>query len=304
MYCKQINEGFNEKEKLNFEYKTFGWKHQQNDWRVTLREFDQLGAVVASFEMTPKSKFANYVYNAETAFTNLLLGFPSINVPAESDSIFWLLNGRYFGSENLMHGEFKIESFRAVPAFSTDGGPLMISHKNGKDVIIVSPVTLRSFQKFASSDKWVDEYSSPLEQSMRIKNKIDYNQTTIEYGFGEAFRDTSAYKEANDFDELKVIRSETLFVTSDKGPNAAIEKYGQIMKMFQRLSDTDCPCKTICNMDRQKYIDNELILDKLGYSLENNTHHYFNTGDFKSYDEVVEHIMNELVINPKFIQAG
>ena len=271
-----------------------------------MREFDQLGAVIGSFEMTPKTKFANYVYHAETAFTNLLLGFPSIDIPAESDSIFWLLNGRYFGSENLMHGEFKIESFQTVPAFATDAGPLMISHKNGKDVIIISPVTLRSFQKFVSSDKWVDEYSSPLEQSMRIKNimEFDYNETTIEFGFGEAFRDTSAYKEAYDFNELEVIRSETLFVTSDKGPNAAIEKYGQIMRMFERLSDTDCPCKTICKRDRQVYIDNELILDKLGYSLENNTHHYFHTGDFNSYDEAVEHIMDELIVHPKFIQTG
>ena len=44
---------------------------------------------------------------------------------------------------------------------------------------------------------WHTEFSSPLEQNTRIKEH-DGN-VTIEYGFGEAFRNTEAYLSADDF---------------------------------------------------------------------------------------------------------
>ena len=284
---------------------TSGWQHKSKDWSATLREFKQLGAVIASFERKPSSNFPEYYFDKTESFSRLLLGFPSINVPSKSDAVYWLLNGRYFGSENLMHGEFTIESIKTdydQSSFGIDGGPMMITHKNGKDVIIVSPLTMRSFQKFNSDANWYEDFSSPLEQSMRIK-KLDETMT-IEYGFGEAFRDGTSGLSASDLGNIKNIRSETIFVTSDKGPNAAIEKYGKIMTLFQRLRATDCPCAAACTADRDAYADKVRFLDTLGYSMEKGSHHYFNTAPHANYDDAVSSVMETMNFRPQFIETG
>lgn len=299
--CKE----FDKDEKENFAYVTSGWEHRSKEWSAKLRDFKQIGAIVASFEQKPNAKFsASYDYDKSESFSKLLLGFPSINVPSKSDAVYWLLNGRYFGSEHLMNGDFTIESINKDydrSNFGVDGGPLMITHKNGKDVIIVSPMTMRSFQKFNTESTWYDDFSSPLEQSMRIK-KLD-STMTIEYGFGEAIRDGNTALSATDLGDIKTIRSETIFVTSDQGPSAAIEKYGKIMTMFQRLLATDCPC-SICKSDRQVYADKVRFLDKLGYSLEKGTHHYFNTAPMATYDDVVSNVMEKMNFHPQFIETG
>lgn len=111
----------------------------------------------------------------------------------------------------MLHGKFETQSFENFDGLATDLGPILISHKNGKDCMIISRVTLRSTQieltdptldvMFKKRNKWHKEFSSPLEQNTRI-NEYDGN-ITIEYGFGEAFRDTEAYLAADDFpDEI------------------------------------------------------------------------------------------------------
>ena len=37
--------------------------------------------------------------------------------------------------------------------------------------------------------------------------------------------------------------SETIFVMSDKGANAAIEKFGKMIEVFGGIFNSDCPCK-------------------------------------------------------------
>ena len=72
--------------------------------------------------------FAQYEYDIEKSFTNLLFGFPSIKIPEQSEATFWLLNGRYFGGEKMLHGKFEKKSFENLDGLASDLGPILISH--------------------------------------------------------------------------------------------------------------------------------------------------------------------------------
>lgn len=76
------------------------------------------------------------------------------------------------------------------------------------------------------------------------------------------------------------------------------------MEMFQRLQATDCPCEIVCSGDRAEYTENISLLRKLGYSLEDGSHYYFNTGEFENYDEVVKKLTERLVDEPSFVEIG
>ena len=67
---------------------------------------------------------------------------------------------------------------------------------------------------------------------------------------------------------------------------------------------TNCPCTSICRNDREEYTKNVSLLRKLGYSLENGAHYYFNTGSFENYDDVVETLVERLVEKPNFLDIG
>ena len=85
------------------------------------------------------------------ALKKLLIGFPSIDVPNDSNLYFWYFNGNNFGTENATNGRFKKENFRRiVENYSIDGGPIIIVHENMKDVVIISPISTRTFQKYGS----------------------------------------------------------------------------------------------------------------------------------------------------------
>ena len=128
----------------------------------------------------------------------LLFGFPSINIPEESDYVFWSLSGRHFGSEGLTHGKF--EDIKES-GFGIDAGPIMICHKNGKDVVILSSFSTRSFQKlrnsFSGMEQWYDYHSSTMEQSTRVTND------SIQFGFGESFRNLDQLEEAQETADCK-----------------------------------------------------------------------------------------------------
>ena len=155
----------------------------------------------------------------------LLFGFPSINIPEESDYVFWSLSGRHFGSEGLTHGKF--EDIKES-GFSIDAGPIMICHKNGKDVVILSSFSTRSFQKLRNKlsgmEEWYDYHSSTMEQSTRV------TKDSIQFGFGESFRSLDQMKEAQELTDceneicklkgsFKAVKSEAiigdLFIGSD-----------------------------------------------------------------------------------------
>ena len=137
-------------------------------------------------------------YDSSEALNKLLLGFPSINIPEESDYIFWSLSGRHFGSEKLTHGKF--EDIKES-GFGIDAGPIMICHKNGKDVVILSSFSTRSFQKLrnplSTMEEWYDYHSSTMEQSTRFTND------SIQFGFGESFRNLDEMKEAQELTECE-----------------------------------------------------------------------------------------------------
>ena len=85
------------------------------------------------------------------ALKKLLIGFPSIDIPNDSNLYFWQFNGNNFGTEHASNGRFKKENFvKIVENYSIDGGPLIIVHENMKDVVMVSPISTRTFQKYGS----------------------------------------------------------------------------------------------------------------------------------------------------------
>ena len=85
------------------------------------------------------------------ALKKLLIGFPSIDIPNESNLYYWHFNGNNFGTEHASNGRFKKENFvKMVENYSIDGGPLIIVHENMKDVVIISPISTRTFQKYGS----------------------------------------------------------------------------------------------------------------------------------------------------------
>ena len=85
------------------------------------------------------------------ALKKLLIGFPSIDIPDDSNLYFWYLNGNNFGTENASNGRFKKESFsKILENYSIDGGPMILVHGNMKDVVIISPISTRTFQKYGS----------------------------------------------------------------------------------------------------------------------------------------------------------
>ena len=67
---------------------------------------------------------------------------------------------------------------------------------------------------------------------------------------------------------------------------------------------TNCPCTSICRNDREEYTKNISLLRKLGYSLEDGAHYYFNTGNFGNYDDVVDTLVERLVEKPNFLDIG
>ena len=77
----------------------------------------------------------------------------------------------------------------------------MICHKNGKDVVILSSFSTRSFQKlrnpFNGAEEWYDYHSSTMEQSTRV------TENSIQFGFGESFRNLDLLKEAQEMTECK-----------------------------------------------------------------------------------------------------
>ena len=168
----------------------------------------------------------------------LLFGFPSINIPKESEYVFWSLSGRHFGSEGLTHGKF--EDIKES-GFGIDAGPIMICHKNGKDVVILSSFSTRSFQKlrnvFTGLEEWYEYHSSAMEQSTRVTND------SIQFGFGESYRNLDQLKEAQEVtdcqDEIcnlkrsfKSVKSEAiigdLFIGSDVSlTNQYLSGFGQ-----------------------------------------------------------------------------
>ena len=85
------------------------------------------------------------------ALKKLLIGFPSIDIPNDSNLYFWQFNGNNFGTAHASNGRFKKENFlKIVENYSIDGGPLIIVHENMKDVVIISPISTRTFQKYGS----------------------------------------------------------------------------------------------------------------------------------------------------------
>ena len=85
------------------------------------------------------------------ALKKLLIGFPSIDVPNDSNLYFWHFNGNNFGTDNASNGRFKKENLvKIVENYSIDGGPLILVHANMKDVVIISPISTRTFQKYGS----------------------------------------------------------------------------------------------------------------------------------------------------------
>ena len=108
------------------------------------------------------------------------------------------MSGRHFGSEGLTHGKF--EDIKES-GFGIDAGPIMICHKNGKDVVILSSFSTRSFQKlrnsFSGMEQWYDYHSSTMEQSTRVTND------SIQFGFGESFRNLDQLEEAQETADCK-----------------------------------------------------------------------------------------------------
>ena len=85
------------------------------------------------------------------ALKKLLIGFPSIDIPNDSNLYFWQFNGNNFGTDHASNGRFKKENFvKMADNYSIDGGPLIIVHENMKDVVIISPISTRTFQKYGS----------------------------------------------------------------------------------------------------------------------------------------------------------
>ena len=139
---------------------------------------------------------------------------------------------------NLFFGKF--EDIKES-GFGIDAGPIMICHKNGKDVVILSSFSTRSFQKlrnvFTGLEEWYDYHSSTMEQSTRVTND------SIQFGFGESYRNLDQLKEAQEVtdcqDEIcnlkrsfKSVKSEAiigdLFIGSDVSlTNQYLSGFGQ-----------------------------------------------------------------------------
>ena len=137
------------------------------------------------------------------------------------------------------------------------------------------------------SEKWHSYFSSTLEQSVRVKDAGE--STSIEFGIGESLRnmdqmfDTieigdqariSESKNVVKFYERSIIpwqtetkieniKSETIFVVSNDGVPAAIQKWGRLMQVFGNLVNTDCPC-SVCSNKRPNNINSMTYNKYLG----------------------------------------
>ena len=294
-----------EEEYANYNYKRYPWLYTPNNnkyWTTYINDFYNLGVAIAGIELPfdASGNLGNIEYGNISSFQNLLFGFPSIKIPSESDYVYWRLNGNYFGSEHVTSGQFTADNILEnvdEEEYSIDGGPIMICHKNGKDVIIISAFSSRSFQRFQNNRfGWNDYYSSPMEQSVRIKDKGD--QVTLEFGLGESFRnfdeakDHRLFQDGSDQPKLSIekVMSETIFVASDKGANAAIEKFGKMIEIFGNLPSSDCPCDELCSNKRGKNLEKMKYVKYLSYSFEKESFYNFNLGKFNNYDQVLDNV--------------
>lgn len=184
----------------------------------------------------------------------------------------------------------------------------MICHKNGKDVMILSSFSTRSFQKlrnpFSGLEEWYDYHSSTMEQSTRVTND------SIQFGFGESFRNFDEMKKTQevahsdcepetgncDFKRsFESVKSEAIIVISDKGALAAIEKFGKMVEIFGNLRNSDCPCEAVCYQKRAKSIEKMNFSKYLDYSLEEGSYFNYYLDGFKNYDEVLAAVTSRFV---------
>ncbi|CAG5108707.1 Oidioi.mRNA.OKI2018_I69.chr1.g3918.t1.cds [Oikopleura dioica] len=261
-----------EEEYEMFNFKEYSWKHygaRSNDklGKMIIRHFDQLGVYFFSDrfsfddfrQFSPETKKNTDVRGR---VGDLLFGFPSFKVPESSDSFFWWLKGDHFGGEHTVNGEWKVSALKDIArdGEGLDGGPVMLVHKNEKDVIIISPASLASFYSYL--DYWIytkdNAYSMLLEAAARLKLKTPVEDETcfveqldLEFGTSRGARSHigGAYEEfvkkREDGTGFVPFESTTILVTSNQGPRAAIAKWGDMIKVFgaMGLSD-DCPCST------------------------------------------------------------
>ncbi|CBY23987.1 unnamed protein product [Oikopleura dioica] len=205
---------------------------------------------------------------------DLLFGFPSFKVPETSESFFWWLKGDYFGGEHIVNGEWKVAALKNIAreGEGLDAGPVMLVHKNEKDVIIISPASMSSFNMY--QDDWIyakdNAYSMLMEGAARLKFKspdVDetcfVEQLDLEFGSSRGARDHigGAYEEfvkkrtsGENSGEFVPFESMTILVTSNQGPRAAIAKWGEMVQVFGQLGMVDCPCNTFCNKYNNKNI--------------------------------------------------
>ena len=67
--------------------------------------------------------------------------------------------------------------------------------------------------------------------------------------------------------KIENIKSETIFVVSNDGVPAAIEKWGRLMQIFGNLGNTDCPC-TVCSNKRPNNINSMAYNKYIGPGLD------------------------------------
>jgi hypothetical protein len=262
-----------------FKYKEYSWGHfgrsSKKPGKMIIRHFDNLGVYFFSerfsFEdndaFSPESKRESAVRGR---VADLLFGFPSFKVPETSDSFFWWLKGDYFGGEHIVNGEWSVAALKNIAreGEGLDAGPVMLVHKNEKDVIIISPASMSSFNMY--QDDWIyakdNAYSMLMEAAARLKFKspeVDetcfVEQLDLEFGSSRGSRDHigGAYEEfvkKRDSGEYVPFESMTILVTSNQGPRAAIAKWGEMIQVFGQLGIVDCPCPTFCNKYNNKDI--------------------------------------------------
>ena len=134
-------------EKGMFEFKEHSWLFFHQSVEMYIREFENLGAYIFGIRIVQMANVnlgqdSNHTEsNIKDRLDKLLFGFPSIRIPATSESFFWWLKGNNFGFDNLVNGQFTSQVLSTVDkqGQGIDSGPFMLFNKNQKDALIISP---------------------------------------------------------------------------------------------------------------------------------------------------------------------
>ena len=142
--CQLTNQGLSDEEIAMFDYTEHSWSFFQENIEMFIKQLPNFGAIIFGVRIMPDAELGldtdHKVSNIKDRLTKLLFGFPSVKIPAESDSFFWWMKGNNMGFDNMVNGDFNAKTLRKVDleGQGIDGGPFMIFNKNQKDALIIS----------------------------------------------------------------------------------------------------------------------------------------------------------------------